>query len=137
MMKTAAVALVLLIAVANSSPLVQNTKLVDAEKEIRAQLTTFFEGENVEDAKSRAKEVSDKIVEIFDDSKLTITEKATQVRGSIEDVVGKLNKDNVDKVFQGVLAKAAEVYLPHLENMKNSDFVQKGLGWVNGLLGKN
>jgi len=136
-MKTAAVALVLLIAVANSSPLVQNTKLVDAEKEIRAQLTTFFEGENVEDAKSRAKEVSDKIVEIFDDSKLTITEKATQVRGAIEDVVGKLNKENVDKVFQGVLAKASEVYLPHLENMKNSDFVQKGLGWVNGLLGKN
>lgn len=136
-MKTAAVALVLLIAVANSSPLVQNTKLVDAEKEIRAQLTTFFEGENVEDAKARAKEVSDRIVEVFDDSKLTVTEKATKVRGAIEDVVGKMNKEHVDKVFQGVLAKATEVYMPYLENMKNSDFVQKGLGWVNGFLGQN
>merc|ERR1712127_422474 len=115
MMKFAA-ALVLLIAVANSSPLVQNTKLATAEKEIRAQLTTLFEGENVEDAKSRAKEVSQRIVEIYDDSKLTVAEKATQVRGAI------------DEVFQGILAKAAEVYMPHLENMKNSDFVQKGLG---------
>merc|ERR1712127_688505 len=117
MMKFAA-ALVLLIAVANSSPLVQNTKLATAEKEIRAQLTTLFEGENVKNAKSRAKEVSQRIVEIYDDSKLTVAEKATQVRGAIEDVVGELNKENVDEVFQGILAKAAEVYMPHLENMK-------------------
>merc|ERR1712165_95781 len=68
--------LILLIAVANSSPLVQDKDLANAEKEIRAQFTTFFEGENVEDAKQKAKEVSDRIVAIYDDSSKTLSEKA-------------------------------------------------------------
>merc|ERR1712151_405502 len=79
MFKVAA-SLILLVAIANATPLVQNKQLANAEKEIRAQLTTFFEGENVQDAKAKAKEVSDKIVAIYDDASLTITEKAQKVR---------------------------------------------------------
>merc|ERR1712108_86571 len=105
MMKLAA-SLVLLVAIANATPLVQNQQLVQAEKEIRAQLTTFFEGENVADAKQKAKDDSDKIVQIYDDTSLTVTQKAKKVREAIEGVAGKLNKENVDKVFQNILAKA-------------------------------
>merc|ERR1711928_288095 len=129
MMKLA-VSLVLLVAIANATPLVQNQQLVQAEKEIRAQLTTFFEGENVADAKQKAKDVSDKIVQIYEDSTLTIQEKATQVRSEIENVVGKLNKANVDKIMANVTA----VYAPYLEKLQENENVQKAFNWMNGLL---
>merc|ERR1712178_384058 len=87
------------------TPLVQNQQLVNAEKEIRAQLTTFFEGENVQDAKAKAKEVSDRIVAIYDDASLTITEKAQKVRETVENVVGQVNKENLDNALTNIMAK--------------------------------
>jgi predicted Holliday junction resolvase-like endonuclease len=136
MMKIAA-SLLLLLVVANASPLVQNQELAQAEKEIRRQLTTFFEGENVDNAKERAKEVSDKIVTIYEDASLTVTEKATQIREAIENVAGKVNKENIDKVFQNVMAKVAEVYAPYLKKIQENENVQNAINWMTGLLGSN
>merc|ERR1712213_123931 len=136
MQKSIIAAILFFVTITNASPLVQNKQLVDAETAIRTQLTNFFESENVENAKDKAKQVSDKIVKIFDDSRLTVQEKSQQVRSAIEEAVGKVNKENADAVVQKILAKASEVYLPYLEAIKNNDFVQKGWGWVNDILGK-
>merc|ERR1712020_667639 len=94
--KIAASIILLIAVVANSTPLVQNQQLAAAEKEIRSQLTDFFEGENVQNAKAKAKQVSDRIVAIYDDASLTITEKAQKVRETVEGVVGQVNKENLD-----------------------------------------
>ena len=127
-------ALFLLIAVTNSTPLVQNQQLVNAEKEIRAQLTTFFEGENVQDAKAKAKEVSDRIVAIYEDANLTITEKAQKVRETVENVVGQVNKENLDNALTNIMAKITSVYAPYLESLKENETFQKGWNFVSGLL---
>merc|ERR1712045_163 len=133
MFKVAA-SLILLVAVTNSTPLVQNQQLVNAEKEIRAQLTTFFEGENVQDAKAKAKQVSDRIVAIYDDASLTITEKAQKVRETVEGVVGQVNKENLDNALTNILAKITSVYAPYLESLKENETFQKGWNFVSGLL---
>merc|ERR1712045_54772 len=136
MFKVAA-SLILLVAIANATPLVQNKQLANAEKEIRAQLTTFFEGEYVQDAKAKAKEVSDKIVAIYDDANLTITEKAQKVREVVENAAGKVNKQNLDKAMKNIMAKITSVYAPYLESLKENETFQKGWNFVNGLLQGN
>merc|ERR1712117_537845 len=70
------------------------------EKEIRSQLATFFEGQNIQDAKAKAKEVSDRIVVIYDDASLTITEKAQKVREVVENAAGKVNKQKLDQALK-------------------------------------
>merc|ERR1712066_713398 len=135
MFKVAA-SFILLIAIANSTPLVQNQQLVNAEKEIRAQLTTFFKGENVQDAKAKAKEVSDRIVAIYDDANLTIPEKAQKVREAVEGVVGQVNKENLDNALTNIMAKITSVYAPYLESLKENETFQKGWNFVSGLLQK-
>merc|ERR1712027_111262 len=75
MQKLIIAAILFFVTITNASPLVQNKQLGDAETAIRTQLTNFFESENVENAKDKAKEVSDKIVKIFDDSRLTVQER--------------------------------------------------------------
>merc|ERR1739848_338801 len=126
--------LILLIAVANSSPLVQNKELVDAEKEIRAQLTTFFEGENVADAKKKAKDVSDRIVKIYDDAQMTLTEKAQKVREVVEEAAGQVNKKKLDDALTNIMAKITKSYAPYLESLKENETFQKGWSFVKGLL---
>merc|ERR1711972_715930 len=124
------------IAVTNSTPLVQNQQLVHGEKEIRAQLTAFFEGENVQDAKAKAKEVSDRIVAIYEDANLTITEKAPKVRETVENVVGQVNKENLDNALTNIMAKITSVYAPYLESLKENETFQKGWNFVSGLFAR-
>merc|ERR1712117_535521 len=132
--KIAASIILLIAVVANSTPLVQNQQLAAAEKEIRAQLTTFFEGENVQDAKAKAKQVSVRIVAIYDDANLTITEKAQKVRETVENVVGQVNKENLDNALTNIMAKITSVYAPYLESLKENETFQKGWNFVSGLL---
>merc|ERR1712165_254204 len=135
--------LILLIAVANSSPLVQDKDLANAEKEIRAQLTTFFEGENVEDAKQKAKEVSDRIVAIYEDSSKTLTEKAQSIKEAIEEAAGQVSKENLDAAFTKIMAQVTDSYAPYVESLKetlkeslkDNEAVQKGWNFITGLLG--
>merc|ERR1712026_149971 len=131
-----AVSFILLIAIANATPLVQNKQLASAEKEIRSQLATFFEGQNVQDAKAKAKEVSDRIVVIYDDASLTITEKAQKVREVVENAAGKVNKQKLDQALKNIMTKITSTYTPYLESLKENETFQKGWNFINGLLVK-
>merc|ERR1712038_781892 len=136
--KTAASIILLIAVVANSTPLVQNQQLANAEKEIRSQLTDFFEGENVQDAKAKAKQVSDRIVAIYDDASLTITQKAQKVsqvvRETVENTVGQVNQQNLDDAMAKIMTKITGVYAPYLESLKENETFQKGWNFVSGLL---
>merc|ERR1711978_708879 len=135
--KIAASIILLIAVVANSTPLVQNQQLATAEKEIRSQLIDFFEGENVQDAKAKAQQVSDRIVAIYNDASLTITEKAQKVRETVENAVGQVNQQNLDDAMAKIMTKITGVYAPYLESLKENETFQKGWNFVSLLQGDN
>merc|ERR1711997_128612 len=127
-----AFALAIVLVAVNASPMVQNQQLAQAKAQITEQLTQFYESEGVTNAKNKAKEVSDKIVSIYNDSTLTITEKANKVKEAIASKASNLNKEKLNEVFVTVVAKAQAIYQPWVESSKQ--WLEGAKGSFNSLL---
>merc|ERR1712189_123787 len=113
-MKYALAVAIVLVAV-NASPMVQNQQLAATKAQITEQLANFYESEGVVNAKNKAREVSQKIVSIYNDSTLTITQKANKVKEAIASKVGNVNKQKLNQVFNNVIAQTQAIYQPWVE----------------------
>merc|ERR1712221_20516 len=104
----------------------QNQQLAATKAQITEQLANFYESEGVVNAKNKAREVSQKIVSIYNDSTLTITQKANKVKEAIASKVGNVNKQKLNQVFNNVIAQTQAIYQP---------WVEQGQKWLNDARG--
>merc|ERR1712242_268663 len=121
-----AFALAILLVAVSASPMVQNRKLAQTKAQITAQLTQFYQSEGVANAKSKAREVSQRIVGIYNDSTLNVQQKAQKVRQAIAERAGQVNREKLNQIFRQVLQKTQAMYQP---------WVEQGQQWINSKWG--